>query len=302
FAFVEVDARELVAAQQGQGGRAVALAHGGGERGEVEGGVLAVAAGEVDVAGGEGEDGGGWSQSAPTRPGGATFPARGRGVGCCARVGCGVRIRRGARLGCGVGRGGGEDAGEHVACFHGRQLVGVAEQDQAGAVGNGFDQLGHQRQVDHRGFVHHRHVQREGVAGVVAEVRAVGDGAEQAVQGGAGGGQVGGEVGVDAVVGEGLHGAADAFGHAFGGAAGGRGQGDARRRGASLQRLCDQQHQHAGDGGGLAGAGAAGDQQQGVVERGGGGLGLEVVAGCSLGEELGEEVRQLGGNLRGGGA
>src|SRR5690606_15094168 len=119
FAFVEVDARELVAAQQGQGGRAVALAHGGGERGEVEGGALAVAAGEVDVAGGEGGDGGGWSQSAPTRPGGATFPARGRGVGCCARVGCGVRIRRGARvgcgvrirrgarLGCGVGRGGG---------------------------------------------------------------------------------------------------------------------------------------------------------------------------------------------------
>src|SRR5690606_40820416 len=84
-----------------------------------------------------------------------------------------------------------------------------------------------------------------------------------------------------------------------GGAAGRRGQGDARGRAAGLQRLRDQQHQHAGDGGGLAGAGAAGDQQQVVVERGGGGVGLEVAAGRGLGEELGEEVGQGGGDLGG---
>src|SRR5690606_13604944 len=110
------------------------------------------AAGEVDVAGGEG--GGGWSESAPTRAFGATSPAcrGGGGVG-----------------GGGGGVGGGEGAGEDVACFHRGQRGGVAEQDQAGAVGDGFDQLGHQRQVDHRGFGHHHHVEGQRVVGVVAE-------------------------------------------------------------------------------------------------------------------------------------
>src|SRR5690606_17215253 len=74
FAFVEVDARELVAAQQGKGGRAVDVADGGAARGEVEGGPLAVDAGQVDVAGVDGGVWGGWAQSVPTRPGGATFP------------------------------------------------------------------------------------------------------------------------------------------------------------------------------------------------------------------------------------
>src|SRR5690606_25237923 len=135
-----------------QRGGAVAFAHGGGERGEVERGALAVAAGEVDVAGGEG--GGGWSDRTPTRAFGATSPACGEtGVACGERGGVG----------------GGEDAGEDVACFHRGQLVGVAEQDQAGAIGDGFDQLGHQRQVDHRGFVHHHHVEGQRVVGVVAE-------------------------------------------------------------------------------------------------------------------------------------
>src|SRR5690606_27378024 len=51
--FVEVDAGKPGAAQQGQGGGAVAFAHGGGEGGKIEGGALAVAAGKVHVAGGE---------------------------------------------------------------------------------------------------------------------------------------------------------------------------------------------------------------------------------------------------------
>src|SRR5690606_16906426 len=199
----EVHAGKLAAAQQLQGGFAVAFAHGGGEGGEIELGALAPAAAEVDVAGRE-----------------------------IAAVLAGF--------------GGGEDAGEHVASFHRGQLVGVAEEDQAGAVGDGFDQLGHQRQVDHGGFVHHHHVERQGVVGVVAEAGAVGEGAEQAVQGSAGGGQVGAQGRVDAGLHQRLHGAAHALGHALGGAAGGGGQGDARRGGAGLQRLGHQQHQHAG--------------------------------------------------------
>src|SRR5690606_22546452 len=120
---------------------------------------------------------------------------------------------------------------------------------------------------------------------------------EQAVQGGAGGGQVGAQGGVDAGFGQRAYGVAHAFGHALGGAAGGGGQGDARRGGAGLQGLGHQQHQHAGDGGGLAGAGAAGDQQQVVVQGCGGGLGLQVFASGSFGEEPGEEVRQVRGHL-----
>src|SRR5690606_31668055 len=152
-------------------------------------------------------------------------------------------------------------------------------------------------QVDHGGFVHHHHVERQRVVGVVAEAGAVGEGAEQAVQGGAGGGQMGAQGGVDAGFGQRAYGVAHAFGHALGGAAGGGGQGDARGGGGGLQRLGDQQHQHAGDGGGLAGAGAAGDQQQVVVQRRGGGLGLQVVAGGGIGEELGEELREVRGHL-----
>src|SRR3546814_16252854 len=70
--------------------------------------------------------------------------------------------------------------------------VGVAEEDRAGAVGDGFDQLGHQREVDHRGFVDHDHVERQRVVGVVPEPGAVGGGGEEEVQGGAGGGEVDG--------------------------------------------------------------------------------------------------------------
>ena len=267
-AFMEVDAGELTAAQEGEGGVAVTFAHCGGEGGEIQFCALAPAAGQVDVAGGEDGRGGGW-------------------------VGGFTRMARSFK-----GRvGGGEDAGEHVASFHRGQLVGVAEEDEACAVGHGFDQLGHQRQVDHGGFVHHHHVERQRVVGVVAEAGAVGEGAEQAVQGGAGGGQVGAQGGVDAGFGQRAYGVAHAFGHALGGAAGGGGQGDARGGGGGLQRLGDQQHQHAGDGGGLAGAGAAGDQQQVVVQRRGGGLGLQVFATGVFGEEPEEELREVRGHL-----
>src|SRR5690606_4281369 len=116
------------------------------------------------------------------------------------------------------------------------------------------------------------------------------------MQGGAGGGQLGGKHGVDAARGQRLDGVAHAFGHAFGGTAGGRGQGDARRRVAGLDGLGDQQHQHAGDGGGLAGAGAAGDEQQAVPERGGGRPGLAVFGAGGFGEQPGEQRPEQRGN------
>src|SRR5690606_22887580 len=157
-----------------------------------------------------------------------------------------------------AGAGGAEDAGEDVAGFDRRELVGVADQDQAGAGGDGFGELGHQREVDHRGFVDDDDVVRQRVVGVVAHARGVGDGAEQAMQGGAGGGQGFEQGRVDAGGGERLQGSADAGGHAFGGAAGGGGERDPRGGPAGLRGLGDEEDEQAGDGGGLAGAGAAG--------------------------------------------
>ncbi|UWX04027.1 hypothetical protein H1235_00335 [Pseudoxanthomonas sp. NC8] len=76
-----------------------------------------------------------------------------------------------------------KDRGEHVAGLHRGQLVGVAEQHQLRAVGHRFGQLAHQWQVDHRRLVDHDDVVRQRVVGVVAELRRIGDDAEQAVQG-----------------------------------------------------------------------------------------------------------------------
>jgi hypothetical protein len=126
------------------------------------------------------------------------------------------------------------------------------------------------------------------------------------VERGAGGGEVVEERLVDAEGGKCLDGGTDAFGHAFGGAAGGRGQGDARRRVAGLPCLGDEEHQHAGDGGGLAGAGAAGDEEQGVVEGGLGGLGLVVLVGkgwikCALIRLSGTLTRAIPGARPAGG-
>src|SRR5690606_16308971 len=61
------------------------------------------------------------------------------------------------------------------------------------------------------------------------------------------------------------------------GATGGGGQGDARVWVLGLARVCGEQGQEAGDGGGLAGAGAAGDEEEGVAQGQGGGLGLVVL-------------------------
>src|SRR5690606_789553 len=194
---------------------------------------------------------------------------------------------------------GAEDAGEDVAGFDGGELVRVADEDEAGVVGDGVDELGHQGQVDHRGFVDDDHVERQRVVGVVAEAGAVGDGAEQAVQGGAAGGQGFDDVGVGACGGQRLQGVADAFGHAFRGAAGGRGQGDARVGAAFGARLFDQLHQELCDGRGLAGAGAAGDEVDAASTAALGGEALQAGGDVAFVLAVAAQVEQAG---RAGGA
>jgi hypothetical protein len=131
-----------------------------------------------------------------------------------------------------------QDRAEHVAGLHRRQLVGIAEQDQPRAAGDRVDQLGHHRQIDHRGFVDHHHVHRQRIVGVVAEARRIRDHAEQAMQGGAGTGQCRAQRRVHAVLLQALHGQPQALGHAFGGAPGGRGQRHLGQRLAGVPGLC----------------------------------------------------------------
>jgi hypothetical protein len=72
---------------------------------------------------------------------------------------------------------------EHRAGFDRGELVLVAEQHQARAGRQRGEHGGHHLQVDHRRLIHHQHVHRQRVAGVVAEVAGVRAAAEQAVEG-----------------------------------------------------------------------------------------------------------------------
>ncbi len=250
IAFVEMHAGQLRLAQQGKCLLRIAVAHGVGQCRQLQGFALAVAALQLHARTGE--------------------------VGRFGFYRLGRQFAQQCAQSFGIGRvaalaitGGTQDGAEYVAGFHRRQLVGIAEQHQPGARRDCFDQLGHQWQVDHRGFVDHDDVVGQWVVAVVTEARGIRDHAEQAMQGGAGAGQLFAQGAVDTGGRQLLQGVAQAFGHAFGSAAGGCGQGDARGRLVCRLRLCGQQHQQAGDGGGLAGAGAAGDQQQ-VVAQGGG--------------------------------
>ncbi len=147
---------------------------------------------------------------------------------------------------------------KQAAGFHRGELVLVAEQDQPGMTRQGVEQAGHHFQVDHRGFVHHQHVQRQRIAGVVTEVPAVRATAEQTVQGG----DFAGDFLLDRL-GHRQRGdlPADGFGQPRRRLAGGRREADAQRLARRQGRLL-QQRQQAHHGGGLAGAGAAGDQAE----------------------------------------
>ena len=189
--------------------------------------------------------------------------------------------------------GGTEDRGQHIAGLYRWQLIRITEQDQLRTFGDGFDQLAHQRQIHHRGFIDHHDAERQRVVGVMAETWRVRDHPKQAVQRAGIGGQGRKQPGVDALRRHLCGGAVQAFGHAVGGTTGGCGQGHARRRAAGLQCLCDAQHQQARDRGGLAGAGAAGDEQQCTPQCKRGGAGLAVVV-AGVGEQAGEQRRERG--------
>jgi hypothetical protein len=61
------------------------------------------------------------------------------------------------------------ERGKRVAGVHRGQLVAITDQHQQRVGSYGLHQLAHQRQVDHRGFVHHHQVGRQRVVAMVAE-------------------------------------------------------------------------------------------------------------------------------------
>ena len=144
---------------------------------------------------------------------------------------------------------------QHGAGLDGGQLILVSQQHQARRVRQRIDQIRHHLHVDHGGFVHHQHVDRQGIARVVAEVPGVGAAAQQAVQCRDVGGN-GRPYGVRH--GQPSHLFADGCGQARRRLAGGRGKQDAQRPALSGRRQL-QQGQEAHHGGGLAGARTAGD-------------------------------------------
>jgi hypothetical protein len=131
---------------------------------------------------------------------------------------------------------------EHRAGLDRGELVLVAEQHQARAGRQRGQHGGHHLQVDHRRLIHHQHVHRQRVAGVVAEVAGVRAAAEQAVEGrhldgdrrahGLAVGQAG-----QVELGDG---AGDGFVEPRGGLAGGRRQADAQGRASepAMARAC----------------------------------------------------------------
>ena len=72
---------------------------------------------------------------------------------------------------------------EHRAGAHRRQLVGIAQQHHAAAVGQGGQGLQQQAVVEHRRFVEQQHIQRQRVAGVKNRLHLRRAQAEQAVHG-----------------------------------------------------------------------------------------------------------------------
>ena len=76
-----------------------------------------------------------------------------------------------------------DDVAEHRPGLHRGELVGVADEDEAGVGSHRLDELGHQRQRHHRGLVDDDDVVGQPVVAVVAEAAAVARlASEQAVQ------------------------------------------------------------------------------------------------------------------------
>ena len=76
----------------------------------------------------------------------------------------------------------GADIPQHRPRFYGGQLVAIAEENHPPVGRQRVDKPRHHRQVDHRGFIHHQHVQMQRVAGVIAHPLAAWLGAQQTMQ------------------------------------------------------------------------------------------------------------------------
>ena len=73
------------------------------------------------------------------------------------------------------------DITQYRTCFDRCQLIPIAKQNQFGMRRQGIEQACHHRQVDHRGFINHQHIQVQRVVPVMAEGNPVRDSTQQAV-------------------------------------------------------------------------------------------------------------------------
>lgn len=134
-----------------------------------------------------------------------------------------------------------DEVGEHRARADRRQLIHVADEDDARPRRHRLEQFVHQHHVDHRRFVHDEQVHVERVFGVLLELPLLRVELQQAV--------------------DGLGLAAGGLVEPLGGAPGRRGEQDAKV-------LCQKHLDDRADDRGLAGTGAAGHHHQLVRDRG----------------------------------
>ena len=141
---------------------------------------------------------------------------------------------------------------QHHARPNGRQLVNVADQQQAGLGRQGAEQVGHERDIHHGGFIHDQEITVERIAFVPPKAAGGRLHFQQAVDG----------LGLDA----------GGFGQAFGGPAGGRAK-------QTIHFLGPQNQQDGIDQGRLADARAAGDDERPAGQRQ---FERVALAGCKL--------------------
>ncbi len=187
---------------------------------------------------------------------------------------------------------------QHGPRLHRGQLVLVPQKNQSCMQRQRIEQVGHHFQVDHRGFVHHQHVQRQRVARVVTEMTTVRQATQQAMQGR----HRGRDLLLDGVIQRQRRDlTTDGLGQPCRSLAGRRRQAQAQRSTLGHRSLL-QQGQQAHDSGRLASPWAAGDQ--GEASACGQGAGQLLPVGLTLtghlqgfreqpGQALGQPLRLL---------
>ena len=135
---------------------------------------------------------------------------------------------------------GSDDVAQHIACAHAGQLIDIAHQQQMRVEGHGFQQMIHQQQIDHAGFVDDEQIDFQRILRVALEafLRRI---FQQPMEG----------------LGRSIGGLAQSFG------------GASRRRGERIPVIeLLEQIDHGAHGCGLAGARAAGEHGDFVLQRG----------------------------------